>query len=72
MKLSDKEVIAEMQSQSFLNQVRTKFVSGYVKIEQEVIQCDITPIEMRRREFTLAEEIIKMVTEEVSRRSVVG
>ena len=56
--MTDEEVLAAMQSDSRLNQVRRVFASESARIEQAYTQRrSPTPIEVRRMEFDAAEKI---------------
>lgn len=60
--MTDTEVMAELRSDSLLNQVRHIFYTESARIEQECMQRrKPTPIELRRMEFEAARKIIERV-----------
>lgn len=60
--MTDTEVMAELRSDSLLNQVRHIFYTESAHIEQECMQRrKPTPIELRRMEFEAARKIIECV-----------
>ena len=65
MKMTDKEVIDELQSDSLLNKVRKEFYHGAAKLEQADAQRKPPgSIDRRRMEFEIAKKIINIVEEE--------
>ena len=63
IRLTDEDVIAELRSDSLRNRVR-QVVSSFVgECEQDM---DMRPIELRRREFEVADELIRMFLKEAS------
>lgn len=54
-RMTDEEVLAELQSESTLNAARRLFSSYSGRIDQ----CAAGPIEMRRLEFEAVEAIVK-------------
>lgn len=58
IRMTDQEVIQELQSKSVLNQARQIFSSERARIERAGEQRDpLSPIEMRRMEFEAIEKI---------------
>jgi hypothetical protein len=64
-KMTNEQLIAEMQSDSLLNQIRKEFSFGYANIEQACAQRQKPGIiEIRQMEFDVAQKILDMVQQE--------
>ena len=63
-RMDDSEVLFELRSNSMRNQVRRVISSFVGECEQDAVQrSPCSPLENRRREFEVADRIIKMVLE---------
>jgi len=63
--MSDAEVVALMDKPEFVNLVRKKICYGVLHIEQSFVNHNYGAVEWRRRQFKLAQDVIKMVQEEL-------
>jgi len=63
--MNDKEVLAEMRSDSRLNRVRRVFSSEAAGLEQAGMQRQLpSPLDYRRMEFAAAEKLIAEIDSE--------
>lgn len=62
--MSDQEIVSLMRGRSLLNDVRQAFYHGMAEMEQaEAQRRKPSIIEQRKREFLIAQRIIKIVRE---------
>lgn len=67
MRMTDEEMMSELQSDSVLNKARKIFNGQSAKIEQVMQQSrPISPIEMRRMEFEAVQKIQTILNESVN------
>lgn len=60
--LTDDQLLSELRSDSLLNRVRRLLASSAARIEQTYMQRHVpNPVTLRRMEFEMAEEMIKLV-----------
>ncbi len=60
--MSDQEIVALMRGKSLINEVRKEFYSGVAELEQAGEQRRRpSVIEQRKREFLIAQRLIKIV-----------